>query len=214
MPFDADAASLISGFGLNEIVGQINETQSFDLTSEHVLSGKSKPKGISLYQRVMAALIPEELYCNGKEDLNSNVYRSGFEMEMDSESDTSCVQMLYRSDVSQYCASNGFRINANGRSVDKLDVINADNVTSAEVGNFSSDNQSQNGLLPEHRTLPGFVCSEYQYDEMSIDERLRLEIHYIGIYPDLEVGWWNFSMLDSGVYFVLYLLRVYRSLFC
>ncbi|XP_055810647.1 uncharacterized protein LOC129880582 [Solanum dulcamara] len=187
VPFDADASSLISGFGLNEVGGQTNETESFDLTSEHVVSGKSKPEGISLYQRMMAALVPEELYCNGKEDLNSNVYRSGFEMEMDSESDTSCAQMLYNSDMSQYCASNGFRINTNGCSVDNLDYIKADNVTSAlEVGDFSSYDQSDNGLLPEHRTLPGFVCSEYQYDEMSINERLLLEIHCIGIYPDVQ----------------------------
>ncbi|MCE3050132.1 hypothetical protein HAX54_046518 [Datura stramonium] len=187
VPFDADASSLISGFRLNEVRGQTNETQSFDLTSEHVVSGKSKPKGISLYQRMMAALVPEELYCNGKEDLNSNVCRSGFEMEMDSESDPSCAQMLYSSDTSQYCASNGFRINANGCSVDNLDYIKAGNVASAlEVENFSSYDQSQNGLLPEHRTVPGFVCSKYQHDEMSTDERLLLEIHYIGIYPDLE----------------------------
>ncbi|KAJ8566131.1 hypothetical protein K7X08_037246 [Anisodus acutangulus] len=184
VPFDADASSLINGFGLNEVGGQTNETQSFDLTSEHLVSEKSKPKGISLYQRMMAAIVPEELYCNGKEDLNSNVYRSGFEMEMDSESDTSCAQMLYSSDTSQYCASNGYRINGKGCSVDNLDYIKAGNVTSTlEVGNFSSYDQSQNGLLPKHQTMP---CSEYQYNEMSIDERLLLEIHYIGIYPDLE----------------------------
>ncbi|XP_060213622.1 uncharacterized protein LOC132640851 isoform X1 [Lycium barbarum] len=187
VPFEADASSLISGFGLNEAGGQTNETESFDLTSEHVVSGKGKPKGISLYQRMMAAIVPDELYCNGKEDLNSNVYRSGFELEIDSESDTSCAQMLYSSDASQYCTSNGYRINANGCSIDNLDYIKADNVASAlEVGNFSSYDQSQNGLLSEHRTMPGFVCSEYQYNEMSIDERLLLEIHYIGIYPDLE----------------------------
>ncbi|KAM3270326.1 putative protein isoform X1 [Capsicum chacoense] len=187
VPFDADTSSLISGIGLNEVGGQTNETQSFDLISEHLVSGKSKLKGISLYQRMMAALVPEELYCNRKEDLNSNVNRSGFEMEMESESEASCAQMLYRSDASQYFASNGFRINSNGCSVDNLDYIKADNVTSAlEVGSFSSYDQSQNGLLPEQRIVPGFVCSDYQYDEMSIDERLLLEIHYVGIYPDLE----------------------------
>ncbi|XP_049405757.1 uncharacterized protein LOC125869233 isoform X2 [Solanum stenotomum] len=187
VPMYADASSLISGFGLNDVGGQTNETQSFDHTSEHVASGKSKPESISLYQRMMAALVPEELYCNGKEDLNSNVYRSEFEMEMDSESDTSCAQMLYSSDTSQYCASNGFRIDANGCFIDNLDYIKADNVTSTlEVGNFSSYDQSQNGLLREHRTVPGFVCSEYQYDEMSIHERLLLEIHCIGVYPDLQ----------------------------
>ncbi|CAN4101430.1 unnamed protein product [Withania somnifera] len=186
LPFDADASSSISVFGLSKVGGQKSETWSFDLTSEHVVSGKSKPKGISLYQRMMATLVPEELYCNGKEDLNSNVYRSGIEMEMDSESNASCAQMLNSRDVSQYCASNGFKINSNGCSIDKLDDIKADNVTSVLEGDFSSYNQSQNGLLSEHQTVPGFVCSEYQYDEMSIDERLLLEIHYIGIYPDLE----------------------------
>ncbi|XP_016486867.2 uncharacterized protein LOC107807078 isoform X4 [Nicotiana tabacum] len=185
--FATDASSLSSGFGLNEVRGQTNETQSSDLTSEHGVSGKSKPKGISLYQRLLAAIVPEELYCNGKEDLNSNVYRSGFEIEMDSESHTSCGQMLYSSETSRYWASNGYSINANGCSVDNLDYIKADNVTSAfERGNFSSYDQSQNGLLSEQVTMPGFVCSEYQYNEMSIDERLLMEIRCIGIYPDLE----------------------------
>ncbi|CAN4096749.1 unnamed protein product [Withania somnifera] len=187
VPFDADASSSVSVFGLSDVGGQRSETQSFGLTSEHIDSGEIKPKGISLYQRMMSALVPEELYLNGKEDVNSNIYRSGFEMEMNSESNASCAQMLHSRDTSQYCASNGFSINANGCSVDNLDYIKADNVTSMlEVGNFLSYDQSQDGILPEDRTVPGFVCSEYQYDEMSIDERLLLEIHYIGIYPDLK----------------------------
>ncbi|XP_060187507.1 uncharacterized protein LOC132616828 [Lycium barbarum] len=188
-PFDADGSSLVpNGFGLNEVGEDTNETQSLESTLDHMVSRKSKHKGISLYQRVMAALIPEDLSCNGNEDLNSDSYRSGFEMEMNLESDTSCAQMLYGSETSEYPASNGYIINASEGPFDNVEqVVDYNNVTSAsEMGDFLNYDHSQKCVLPQQRTLPGFVCSEYQYNEMSIDEKLLLEIHCIGLYPQSE----------------------------
>ncbi|XP_049359557.1 uncharacterized protein LOC125824252 [Solanum verrucosum] len=188
-PFDADDSSLVpNGFGLTEFGGDTNEMRSLESTVDHVASGKSKHKDISLYQRVMAALIPEDLYCSGNEDLNSDGYRSGFEMEMNLESDTSCAQILYGSETSKYPASNGYITNSSVGPFDNSEqVMDCNNVTSAsDMGGFLNYDHSQKCLLPQQRSLPGFVCSEYQYNEMSIDEKLLLEIHCIGIYPQLE----------------------------
>ncbi|XP_009603745.1 uncharacterized protein [Nicotiana tomentosiformis] len=188
-PFDADGSSLVpNGFGLNEFGGNINETQCLESTLDRMVSGKSKPKDISLYQRVMAALIPEDLYCSGNEDLSSDSYQSGFEMEMNSESDASCAQILYDSETSKYPASNRYMITASGGPFDNLEQVMAyNNVTSAsDNGDFLNYDHSQKCLLPQQQTTPDFVCSEYQYNEMSIDEKLLLEIHCIGIYPQME----------------------------
>ncbi|KAJ8568740.1 hypothetical protein K7X08_030962 [Anisodus acutangulus] len=138
-PFDADGSSLVpNGFRLIEFGGDTNETQSLKSALDHMVTEKSKHKGISLYQRVMSALIPEDLYCSGNEDLNSDSYRSGFEMEMNLESDTSCAQLLYGSETSKYLASNGYIINANGGPFDNVEqVMNYNNVTSAsDMGIF------------------------------------------------------------------------------
>ncbi|CAN4084946.1 unnamed protein product [Withania somnifera] len=189
VPFDADGTGIVpNGFGLNEFGGDSNETQSLESTLDHMVSGKSKHKDISLYQRVMAALIPEDLYCSGNEDLNSDSYRSGFEVEMNLESDSSCAQILYGSETSKYPASNGYIINASGGPFDNSEqVMDYNNVTSAlDVGDLLNYDHSQKCLLPQQRTLPGVVCSEFQYNEMSIDEKLLLEIHCIGIYPQSE----------------------------
>lgn len=187
-PFDADGSSLVSdGFGLREFGGDTDETHSLESTLDHVVSVKSKHKDISLYQRVMAALIPEDLYCSGSEDLNSDSYQSGFEMEMNLESDTTCAQILYGSETSKYPTSNGYIINSSVGPFDNSEqVMECNNITSAsDMGHFLNYD-SQKCLLPHQQTLPGFVSSEYKYNEMSIDEKLLLEIHCIGIYPQSE----------------------------
>lgn len=57
-----------------------------------------------------------------------------------------------------------------------------DNImTVSDAGN----DHMQNGLVAD--LISGTVCSEYQYNNMPINERLLLEIHSIGLYPDLLV---------------------------
>ncbi|KAM3360760.1 hypothetical protein P3S68_015614 [Capsicum galapagoense] len=186
-PFDGDGSNIVSNGLLNAFGGDTNETHSLESTLDHMASGKSKCKDISLYQRVMAALIPEDLYCSGNEDL-SDSYRSGFEVEINLESATSRAQILYGSETSKYAASNGYIINASGHPVDNSErVMDYNNVTSAsDMGDIPNYDHSQRCSLPHQLSLPGFVCSEYQYNEMSIDEKLLLEIHCIGIYPQSE----------------------------
>lgn len=48
--------------------------------------------------------------------------------------------------------------------------------------NFSN---SLNGLVSNQALMPG--CSEFQYDDMQLNEKLLLEIQSIGIFPDSVV---------------------------
>ncbi|KAL2547926.1 hypothetical protein Fot_09456 [Forsythia ovata] len=191
VPLDTDgSASMHNGFGLNDPGRDESETKGVELSPEHLAPGVSTPKEISLYQRLIAALIPEEgnqeLCCSGNEDYRFDVYGSRFEMEKDMESDTFCSPRSQNRDISRYSASSGYRINANGELFYELDHTMPDHNGSSipDTGIIPIYNHLQNGLLPD-QIMPGVECSEYQFNNMSINERLLVEIHSIGLYPDL-----------------------------
>ncbi|XP_022863631.1 uncharacterized protein LOC111383723 isoform X3 [Olea europaea var. sylvestris] len=155
VPLDADvSASIHNGFGSNDPRRGESEIKGVELSPEHLAPGANTPTEISLFQTLIAALIPEE----GNQELCS----SGNE---------DC-----RFDV----------INANGEIFYELDPTFPDHDGSSipDTGIIPVCNHLQNGLLSDQIT-PGVECSEYQYSNMSINERLLVEIHSIGLYPDL-----------------------------
>lgn len=50
--------------------------------------------------------------------------------------------------------------------------------------NFSN---SLNGLVSNQTLMTGMACSEFQYEDMPLNEKLLLEIQSIGIFPDSVV---------------------------
>lgn len=111
---------------------------------------------IPLCQRLLAALITED--GNSDEHNYINVYGSGFEFETDVES----------SPFNHRSTFGGQRMN--------------NHIMSIPDSGFDS---SYNGLLPDLAMTPGTTFSEYQYGNMSLNERLLVEIQSIGIYPEL-----------------------------
>nr|GMD11979.1 uncharacterized protein LOC109186567 [Ipomoea batatas] len=181
----------------NGFEGDGGESRTAEFSAEHEASGKMKSAEVSLYQRLMAALIPEEageeLSYTGTEDPKFNVYQPTFDLDMDSELDMFHTRTLYSSD-SRHPASNGYRKNANGNSFDETDHSLDSKITPVTETQFLSDyNHSQNGLLPDKAIMSDVLCTDYQYNKMSINERLLLEIQYIGIYPEPDTG-----MTQSG----------------
>ncbi|KAJ0891073.1 hypothetical protein HanPSC8_Chr09g0349331 [Helianthus annuus] len=110
--------------------------------SENLTSGTS-PRGITLCQRLLAALISEE---DDNNELNYNVYGSVFERETDRIGGS---------------FSSSYRMDSRLRSV---------------VTGF--DHHRCNGLLSDS------TSSEYEYGNKSMDERLLVEIHSLGLYPE------------------------------
>ncbi|RAL37099.1 hypothetical protein DM860_004021 [Cuscuta australis] len=170
-----------------------DEARSVEFSLEHGVSGTTKAAPISLYQRLMAALIPEEaseeLSCSGTEDPKFNVYQPISDLDMDSELDILHRRTTYNTD-SRHLASNGYRKYANGKSFDERDHSTPDcSIRPVREREFLSDcNHTQNGLLLDEVMMSDVFCTEYQYNKMSINERLLLEVQYIGIYPEPDSG--------------------------
>lgn len=188
VPRDAGSCTLVpNGCGSNEFGREETEARSMELSSEHTASGAKTPNDISMYQRLLAALIPEEgseeLFSSGKEDLRCDMYGSLFDMEKDRVPDTFCSQISSSRDSSGYPASNGYTVNSNGRSICELEQ----NIVSFPDKGIPSYDHLQIGLVAD-QWIPATVCSDYQYRNMSINERLLLEVHSLGVYPDLVVS--------------------------
>ncbi|KAK4396886.1 hypothetical protein Sango_1525200 [Sesamum angolense] len=182
VPFDAGSCTLIhNGCVSNEPGSEEIEARSLEHSPDRLPLGAKTPNEISLYQRLIAALIPEEgtqvLFGSGKEDLKYDMHGSRFEMEKDIESNIFCSPISPTCDPSGYPSSNGYDVNSNGQSYYEMEH----HIVSIPDPGYD---HLQNGLLTD-RLIPGTVCSEYEYQNLSISERLILEVHTIGIYPDL-----------------------------
>lgn len=87
-------------------------------------------------------------------------------------------------DLSGYPTFNGYSLNNNRRSLYELDHSTRDE-NIVPIPDMGYD-RLHNGVLAD-KLMPGTACSEYQYHYMSINDRLLMEVHSIGIYPDLVV---------------------------
>ncbi|KAL1547797.1 hypothetical protein AAHA92_16109 [Salvia divinorum] len=178
VPVPLDTVSCISApdYGSDEFGRGETEARSVELSSEHVAPGVEKPDEISMYQRIIAALIPEE------DESKYDVHESSFEIEKDLGSNTFCSHMSPNCDPSGCLTFNGYDVNSNGRSFYELEQ----NIMPIPGTGFPSCDHLQNGLHTD-QPIPSTV-SEYQYQNMSVNERLIMEVHSIGIYPDLVSG--------------------------
>ena len=178
-PVQIDTASciLVPDYGSNEFGRGETKARCLDLSPEHVATGVKKSDEISMYQRIIAALIPEE-----EHDLRYDAHESSFEIEKDLGSDTVCSHTSPSCDPSGCPTFNGYDSNSNGRSFYELEQ----NIMSIPGMGFPNCDHLQDGLHTD-QLIPSTICSEYQYQNMSINERLIMEVHSIGIYPDLVV---------------------------
>lgn len=166
-----------NGLGLSEF-----EPRSGEFHPELLVPGTGNHTEIPLCQRLIAALISEEDSSSGNEDPVFDAY--GVESDLDAEVESNGLN--YQSQVNFQlagnAASNGYRIT--GRP-DHDELEGGIRIPNRTISNFG---HSQNGLLPDQAFLSGLACSEFQYGNMHINEKLLLEIQSIGIYPEPLVG--------------------------
>ncbi|KZV50855.1 hypothetical protein F511_27621 [Dorcoceras hygrometricum] len=187
-PFAADSsASIPNGCKLDEC--KEIETISVEVSPERSGTRAKTHNEISLFQRLISALIPEEgnqeLNCS-MEDLKHDVYESRNKMENDMVSDNIFPKMYRCSDLTGYPSSNGNGVTTNGNSIYELNHTMPENsiISIPNTMFIPSHDHRQNGLVSD-QVLPGTTYSEYQYYSMPTDERLLVEVQSIGIYPDL-----------------------------
>ncbi|XP_050364819.1 uncharacterized protein LOC126783391 isoform X2 [Argentina anserina] len=156
------------------------ERRSGEFHSEQLVPGTGDHSEIPLCQRLIAALISEEDSSSGNEDPLFDAY--GVESDLDAEVDSNGLnyQSLVNFQFAGNAASNGYRITGRPEHDELEGGIRIPNRTISS--NFC---HFQNGVLPGQASFSGFSCSEFQYGNMHINEKLLLEIQSIGIYPEL-----------------------------
>ncbi|VVB16831.1 unnamed protein product [Arabis nemorensis] len=161
-----------------------------------------------LYKRVLSALIDEDdgeevVQFNGGKNLSlhyasddshcgSCTYidtdfreRDRMEFEVESSADfqtpKSCLFDRFSSDRS--VVSNSFRNGSMSISVHSNEQWIGDDDLSHSDAALGGETLS-NGLGPREVNIPNFIVSDTQYQNMSLDERLLLELQSIGVFPE------------------------------
>ncbi|CAB4318576.1 unnamed protein product [Prunus armeniaca] len=153
------------------------EPKSGEFRPEHLVSGAGDQVAIPLCQRLLAAVIPEEDFSSGNDDLTFDADGVEFDIDAEVESNGLSYQSQDNFQFAGHAAFNGFRITG------RPEYDEPEGTHKAISSNFS---HSQNGFLSEQVSISGLACSESQYANMHINEKLLLEVNSIGIFPELE----------------------------
>ncbi|KAF5188912.1 serine/arginine repetitive matrix protein [Thalictrum thalictroides] len=183
-----DSTTVGEGFGPTEYEG--DDRFTCEQLQEH--SGKRVPSPPSLYQRMLSAFIVEEEedenFCGrGNEDLELDGCGSKFESNVELNGDSWNQQLLGNIQTVGRPASNGYRITATRRYLEELendDLSCADVMEDTNVEAIANYSNSLNDFQPDQPQMPSIACTHSQYTQMSIDERLLLEVQSVGLCPD------------------------------
>nr|XP_043620428.1 uncharacterized protein LOC122592297 isoform X2 [Erigeron canadensis] len=165
------------------------ESKIIEPSSESFAPGTTRPGEIPLCQRLLAALISEEdkeLPFGGSDDHRFNIYGSAFEFEADVE-DAFNNQSLQNYDIAGRGTYTGHRINSTLRSCkEAVHSPSSNHITPMpDLTIATGFDKSFNGLLTDPAMTSGITCSEYEYGNMPLNDRLLSEIQSIGLYPEL-----------------------------
>ncbi|XP_011013601.1 PREDICTED: uncharacterized protein LOC105117573 isoform X4 [Populus euphratica] len=173
-----NCSTVPNGYGLfdhEREVGHAAETR----TSEHLPDQLvHEEREIPLSHILLAAIISEEDCTHGNGDLEFDAHGVGF--ELDEELGSNCVNHLDNFHSSGHAAFNGYKVTG------KPDHVETD-IDISGIPNMSIDSNFRhtvNGVLSDHAMVPEMACSKFQYDNMKIEEKLSLEVHSLGIFPE------------------------------
>ncbi|KAI3967057.1 hypothetical protein MKW92_032870 [Papaver armeniacum] len=159
---------------------ECNGDRGFASQAKHSVPARTDDNVIPLCQRLISALVSEEEieeFCYTGDDETS----FGWDAELKANS-------LNQQSFGNYCSigkpvTNGYRVPAseryrNGFVHDEFDF--------PAIPSFRDD--SLDGIQVDQEVMPNAHCSELQYNQMALEERLLLELQSIGIYTDPVPG--------------------------
>ncbi|KAL5572427.1 hypothetical protein UlMin_022024 [Ulmus minor] len=158
-----------------QVPSSVDDLRNDEFLLEQLVSGAEENNVIPLCQRLIAALIPEEDYSSGNEDLRVDAYGPEFDLDGELGSSNLNHQSMLNFQFSGHTAFNGYREH------DEPETDMTDIPHNPMNSNFGC---SLNGVLSNQASMPSRTCSEFQYGKMQINERLILEIQSIGIFPE------------------------------
>ncbi|OMO91719.1 hypothetical protein COLO4_18160 [Corchorus olitorius] len=140
-------------------------TPTVELLSQQSVLDTRDNNAIPLYQRFLAALIPEEDSDNGNEGHAFDLYGTGF--EMDGELGSNGLSHIVNFQSTGH-AFNGYRITGKPEHDDpEIDML-------GNMGINSNFSHSMNGTFPDE-LMPGMVCSEFQYVNLFQPDLAQME---------------------------------------
>ncbi|KAG2718054.1 hypothetical protein I3843_03G200500 [Carya illinoinensis] len=169
-----------NGHGLIEHEIDMGLPRCTELLAEDLVPGTGDHSVIPLCQRLIAALISEEDCNSGHENLKYDEYGTEFELDGELESNSLNDQSLLGFQFVGSTAFNGYTITGKVEP----DEHESNIMGTINAGMHSSVGHSLNGLHLDQSMIPSMACSETQYDNMQINEKLLLEVRSIGIFPE------------------------------
>lgn len=127
----------------------------------------------------MASLIPEEVADNESEDTQFDRYRMP-ELDEHYKPNKLSHEISPSSQFSGHSANDDYNMRRGSGSDQYIPETDRQGIP-------NSVRNSLNGLISNQALMPGMACSEFQYDDMPLNEKLLLEIQSIGIFPDSVV---------------------------
>ncbi|XP_076932026.1 uncharacterized protein LOC143597401 isoform X2 [Bidens hawaiensis] len=166
------------------------EIRSIEPSPRHFASETTGPGEIPLCERLLAALIFEEgndeLSLSGSYDHNFNVYGSAFEFDTDIESNSFNQRSSQSYELGGRGNFSGHKKSSTLRSSKESIHCPPDHIMSmSDSTKATGYDHLYNGPLSDPAMTSGITFSDHQYANMSLNERLLIEIQSIGLYPEL-----------------------------
>ncbi|KAF5743069.1 hypothetical protein HS088_TW09G01131 [Tripterygium wilfordii] len=165
-PFSVDGINIVpNGNGLIDSDGDVG------------LAGETRD--ITLCQILISAIISEEDYTSGNDELEFDEY--GSENDLDGKWQEKGLNQLDNIQFAGHTPFKGYRMpgeREHGQpKVNKLDT--------PSTGINSNFGHPPNGQLSDQAPMPGMAYPEVLYDNMNMNEKLYLELQSIGIFPEI-----------------------------
>ncbi|KAI4380348.1 hypothetical protein MLD38_006547 [Melastoma candidum] len=167
-----------------DIIGLLeNEKKDMHDVHQRQKRGSQDQEAVPLWQRLIAALIPEEEseYCDTDYgDLVVDGEGSGLDIDGQIKPDASVYKRATDHRYSDSYASHDYLMSGSTKQQahdNDIADLRGSRIT-------SSSNHPINGLLTNPVMMPSIGCSEAQYASMSLDERVLLEMQSISIFPE------------------------------
>ncbi|XP_020694027.1 uncharacterized protein LOC110107921 isoform X3 [Dendrobium catenatum] len=124
---------------------------------------------------------------HGDEYLYEDCNSAHFELDKGLKSKVLNLQLLEDSQAARRI-SDCYKVETNWRFCDEISTERSGTNGIMDTYNrpISSFQQAPRQLVPMQSTLFSTACSEFHYNEMSINDRLILELSEIGLYPEVE----------------------------
>ncbi|XP_038696142.1 uncharacterized protein LOC119993202 isoform X2 [Tripterygium wilfordii] len=163
--------------GANGINIVPNGNGLIDSDGEVGLAGETRD--ITLCQRLISAIISEEDYTSGNDELEFDEY--GSENDLDGEWQENGLNQLDNVQFAGHIPFKGYRMHGeweHGRP--KVNMLGT-----PSTGINSTFGHPPNEKLSDQAPMPGIAYPELQYDNMNMNEKLYLELQSIGICPEI-----------------------------